>query len=245
VGPDRPVAATLRTGAADRAPALAPPWTAPVLAVALGVGAVMVVVAWHATRLDAVDTWVMRWQERADSHAGGLAKLVSATAPVGLMVFAMAVGVALAWLAGRRDAVVLALTAAPAALVVELMLKELVHRTWNGDPALIFPSGHVAVATASALTAVLVLRAVSAAPSARLAAACAAWGLVLVVAVARLVETVHSLTDVLGGAAVGVAVTLGLALIITDWWRRVHPRTSPNSVVGGRAADSGAGQRRS
>ena len=53
-----------------------------------------------------------------------------------------------------------------------MLLKRLVHRQWNGDPAPIaFPSGHVAVATAAAMTAVLVLRVMPVAPSARRAAA--------------------------------------------------------------------------
>jgi hypothetical protein len=40
---------------------------------------------------------------------------------------------------------------------------------------------------------------------------------VLVVSAARLVETVHSLTDLLGGGATGLLVTLGAALGITAW----------------------------
>ena len=119
---------------------------------------------WHATRLNPVDAWVMRWQERAYSHANGVAEIVSGTLPAGVTLITMVAGAAVAWLAGRRDAVVLALTAAPATLAAEVLLKGLVHRTWNGDPALLFPSGHVAVATAAAMTAVLVLRVVPVAP---------------------------------------------------------------------------------
>jgi membrane-associated phospholipid phosphatase len=44
-----------------------------------------------------------------------------------------------------------------------------------------------------------------------------AGGYVLAVAAARLVETVHPLTDVLGGGATGLVVTLAGALVIT--WR--------------------------
>jgi hypothetical protein len=46
----------------------------------------------------------------------------------------------------RPDAAVLAFVAIPATLAVEMALKRLVHRQWNGQPALIFPSGHAAVA---------------------------------------------------------------------------------------------------
>ena len=56
------------------------------------------------------------------------------------MLMTMVAGAALAWLAGRRDAVVLALAAAPATLAAEMLLKRLVHRQWEGDPALLFPS---------------------------------------------------------------------------------------------------------
>jgi membrane-associated phospholipid phosphatase len=44
-----------------------------------------------------------------------------------------------------------------------------------------------------------------------------AVGAVLVIAAARLVETVHFLTDVLGGVATGIVVTVGAALAITIW----------------------------
>ena len=146
-------------GPAGSAPALAPPWAAPVAVVALLVGTLLAGLVWHATRLNPVDAWVMRWQELAHSHASGVAEIVSGTLPP-VMLMTMVAGAALAWLAGRRDAVVLALAAAPATLAAELLLKQLVHRQWNGDPALLFPSGHVAVATAAAMTAVLVLRVV-------------------------------------------------------------------------------------
>ena len=154
-GADRPAADS--TGPA---PALAPPWAAPVAVVAFLVGALLAGLVWHATRLNPVDAWVMGWQERAHSHANGVAEIISGTLPAGVILIVMVASAALAWLAGRRDAVVLALTAAPAALAAEVLLKGLVHRTWNGDPALLFPSGHVAVATAAAMTAVLVLRVV-------------------------------------------------------------------------------------
>ncbi len=142
------------------------------------------------------------------------------------MLMTVVAGAALAWLAGRRDAVLLALAAAPATLAAAMLLKELVHRQWHGDPDLLFPSGHSAVAIEAAMTAVLVLRVVPVARPARVAAACLAGGFGLVIAVARLVETVHSLTDVVGGGITGLVVTLGAASAITTWSRRAHPRAS-------------------
>jgi hypothetical protein len=179
---DRPVA-----GVAGSAPALAPPWAAPVAVVALLVGTLLAGLVWHATQLDPVDAWVMRRQELAYSHASGVATIVSDTLPAGVMLMTMVAGTALAWRARRRDAVVLALTAAPATLAAEMLLKELVHRQWNGDPALVFPSGHLAVATAAAMTGVLVLRIVPVPAPVRVAAAGLGGGFVLVIAVARMV----------------------------------------------------------
>jgi membrane-associated phospholipid phosphatase len=140
---------------------------------------------------------------------------------------------------------VLSLAAAPATLAAEMLLKELVHRQWYGDPALVFPSGHVAVATAAAMTAVLVLRVVPGAPPARVAAAGLGGGFVLVIAVARLVETVHSLTDVVGGVTTGLVVTLGAASSITAWCRRSQLWASFGLVEVDDAPAPGAGQSRS
>jgi membrane-associated phospholipid phosphatase len=240
-GADRPVA--IPTGTPS---ALAPSWAAPVALVALLLGTLLAGLVWHATRLNPVDEWVMRWQERARPHAGGVAAIVSATVPVGMMFATIVAGATVGWIAGRRDAVVLALTAAPAALLAEVLLKHLVHRQWNGDPALVFPSGHVAVVTAAAMTAVLVLRVVPVAASLRIAAAYVGGVLVLVVAVARMVETVHSVTDVVGGGITGLVVTLGLASAITAWFRRSHLRASSRGLAGiGDATARGAGQSRS
>jgi membrane-associated phospholipid phosphatase len=206
------------------APALAPPWAAPVAVVALVVLTLLAGLVWHATRLDPVDAWAMHWQELVRPHAGRAATIVSGSLP-GATVMIMAAGAALAWLAGRRDAVLLALTTVPVTVAAEMVLKRLVHRQWYGDPDLLFPSGHAAVATAAAMAVVLVLRVVPAAP-ARVAITCLAGGFVLVSALARLVETVHSLTDVVGGITTGLVVTLGAALAITAWSRRAHLRAS-------------------
>ena len=214
-----------RDGPAGAAPALAPPWAAPVAVVALAVGTVVAGLVWHATRLNPVDTWALHWQELAFSRASGVAETISGVLPPAVVVVIVA-GAAVAWLARRRDAVALALMAAPATLATELLLKRLVQRRWNGDPSLLFPSGHVAVATAAATTAVLVLRVVPVAPRARVVAAWLGASFVLVIAAARLVETVHPLTDVLGGGATGLVVTLGTAMAITalSRWAHVRPR---------------------
>jgi undecaprenyl-diphosphatase len=238
-GSERPVA-----GSTSARPALAPQWAAPVAVVALLVGILLAAWVWHGTRLDPVDAWVMRGQERARLHANGAAVVVSSTLPA-VVLGTMVAAAVVAWLAGRRDAVLLALAAAPATLAVEMLLKELVHRQWNGDPDLLFPSGHSAVATAAAMTAVLVLRVVPVTTSTLEAAACVGGGFVLAIAMARLVETVHALTDVVGGIVTGLVVTLGAALVITTWSRRSHLRASSGVSPRSASSPSAAGQSRS
>ena len=198
---------------------LAPPWAAAVAVAAFLAGSVLAALVWHATRLDPVDTWVLRWQEVANSRAGALATLVAATLkPV--VVATMVAGTLLGWLVRRRDLTVLTLAALPATLAAEILLKRVVHRQWEGDPDLLFPSGHAAMATAVALIAVLAVRVAPGAPRLRRTVAWTAGGYVAAIAVARLVETVHSLTDLLGGVALGLVVTLGTALAITGLVRR-------------------------
>jgi membrane-associated phospholipid phosphatase len=198
---------------------LAPPWATVVAATALLTGSLLAALVWHATRLDPVDAWVMRWQEVAYSRVGALATLVAATLkPV--VVATIVAGTLLGWLVRRRDLTVLALAALPATLAAEILLKRVVHRQWEGDPALLFPSGHAAMATAVALIAMLAVRVAPVAPRLRRTVVWMAAGYVAAIAVARLVETVHPLTDVLGGAALGLVVTLATTLAITFLLRR-------------------------
>jgi membrane-associated phospholipid phosphatase len=198
---------------------LVPPWAGPVAIAALAVGGLLAALVWHTTKLNSIDAWVYRWQEDANDHGDKPATVVSrALAPAVLLT--MLACTVVAWRARRRDALVLALAAAPATLAVEAALKRLVRRRWNGDPALIFPSGHLALATAAVVTAVLVVRVAPLARRIRVAVAMLGGVFVLLIAVARLVETVHSLSDVLGGVATGLSVTLGLALAISAFARR-------------------------
>ena len=136
---------------------LAPPWAAVVALTALLAGSLLAALVWHATRLDPVDAWVMRWQELASAHARGLAAVVSATlGPVALLT--MVAGAALGWLVKRLDLMALALAAIPATLAAEILLKWLVHRQWEGDPQFLFPSGHAAIASAVAVIAVVAVK---------------------------------------------------------------------------------------
>jgi membrane-associated phospholipid phosphatase len=76
------------------------------------------------------------------------------------------------------------------------------------------------MATAVALIAMLAVRVAPVAPRLRRTVVWMAAGYVAAIAVARLVETVHPLTDVLGGAALGLVVTLATTLAITFLLRR-------------------------
>jgi membrane-associated phospholipid phosphatase len=220
-------------------PALAPRWAVPAVAVAVAVVAALTPLVWHMRQPNQVDAWVMSWQEVAYGHAGRLAGVVTDV----LMRAAVAVtlaSVGLAWLARRLDALVLAVTAVPTTLVVNRLLKEVVHRQPPEGPLLLFPSGHLAMAAAAVVTAVLVVRVTAASPRARRAVTWLASGFLAALAVARLAETIHYLTDVLAGAATGLAITLAAALGITAGWRtRRAQLTRPRGIdpLGGDLTD--------
>ena len=170
--------------------ALAPPWAAPVAVAALLVGSLLAALVWrHA--VDPVDAWVMRWQDTAYSHAGGVAAVVSGTlGPVVLLAMTQRRSRVARRAARRRGA---GPRGRPRHPCGRGAAERLVHRQWPGGPALLFPSGHLAVATTAGLTAVLVLRVAPVAPHARLVIAWLGGAFVLVNTVARLVETVHLL----------------------------------------------------
>ena len=196
--------------------ALAPPWAPAVAVAVLALGSLLTAMVWHASQLNPFDAWVLHWQELAYHRGHRAAAIVSGTV-LPVAVLTAVAGAAAAWLADRWDALVLALVAVPSTLCAKTVLKPLVHRQWPGGPELLYPSGHLALATAAALLAVLVVRVVRTSSHVRGLVPWLAGGYVLVIAVARLVEEVHSLTDLLGGAATGLLVTLGAALGITAW----------------------------
>jgi membrane-associated phospholipid phosphatase len=205
-----------QAGRDDPATALAPPWAPAVAVAVLALGTLLTAMVWHASQLNPFDAWVLHWQELAYHRGHRVAAIISGTV-LPVAVLTAVAGAAESWLADRWDAFVLALVAVPSTLCVKLVLKELVHRQWPGGPELLYPSGHLALATAAALVAVLVVRVVRTSSHVRRLVPWLAGGYVLVIAVARLVEEVHALTDLLGGGATGLLVTLGAALGITAW----------------------------
>jgi membrane-associated phospholipid phosphatase len=193
---------------------LAPSWAPLATAAAALVTALIGALVWHSTRLGSLDAWALR-VFRADSYLEF--RLASATSTsVRLLAPAAAPAMAaFAWVTlRRRDAVLLALAAPALTLGVEKLVKQMVARQAPGSGALLYPSGHLAVATALALTLVLVVRLATARPGVMVTVAACAILLVLVVARARLAETAHSLSDVTGGITTGVAVTLVAALLL-------------------------------
>lgn len=215
------------------APALGTPWAAVVGAIASLVVVLLAVLVWHTRSPNPVDAQMMDWQEAIKVRGGPIAGAVAyAVGPV--VVLVVLASIAAAWWRRRWDAAFLALLAAPASLVVELLVKEIVHRQRpDGGPALLYPSGHVALATAAAVTIVVVLRATQASARTRTGVAWLAGLFVIAIGAARLVQTVHYVTDVVGGAALGLAVSCSTVLIIA-----VLSRSGPFAVPRGREAGS-------
>jgi undecaprenyl-diphosphatase len=193
---------------------LAPPWAPAATVLAVLVTAALTRLAWHSRRLPGLDAWVEhqlgadsdREMRLANELAGGLRSVTV------LGIVAVAV---LAWvLLRQRNAVILVLLSPTVTLAAERLLKPLVGRRAPESTVVHFPSGHVAVATALALCLVLIVRSVRARPATRMVAVLSAVLLVLLMALVRLVETAHLLSDVVAGAATGVAVTLAVALLL-------------------------------
>ena len=122
---------------------------------------------------------------------------------IGLLVAALAV---VLLVRGRRCAAALVVLApATAGALTEFLLKPLVDRPLG--PGLAFPSGH-ATATWALASAVVVLLAGSGLPRrVRLVDSAVAVGIAAVNSVALVGAHYHLLTDVIGGAGVGIGVS--------------------------------------
>jgi len=199
---------------------LAPPWAPGATVLAVLVTGLIAGLVWHSRQLPGLDAWVEdRLGARTDQQfqlAGEAAKGLRAFTVLGVVVAAAA-----AWIVLRRwNAVALALLAPAGTLAAELLLKPLVARRAPESTTFHYPSGHVAVATALAVSLVLLVRFAWARPAVRLATALATSLLVVAMALAVLVATAHLFSDVVGGAATGVAVTLAAAWLLDRSVRR-------------------------
>jgi membrane-associated phospholipid phosphatase len=204
----------------------------------MAVTAAVVVVAslgalvWRSRQLGPVDAWAIR-EIPAHSHGyeGFLVASAISDALGPLLIGAtVALGV-LAWFRlRRRDALLLSCLAPPAALAAELVLKQLVSRRSPDGGTLMYPSGHLTIATAVAVTLMLLCRAGIGSARRRWAVVTLAAVFVIGAAWARLAETAHSLSDVVGGIATGLAVAMGVALALPAWPERPGRRPGPPEI---------------
>jgi membrane-associated phospholipid phosphatase len=193
---------------------LAPPWAPLAATVAVLVAGVIARVVWHSDRLGAADAWGVQALEATSGTMLLAARVVSAGL-VSLAIAGSLVIAVFAWAVMRwREAVLLALAAPALALAVEQVLKLFVQRRVPEADVSHYPSGHLAVGSAVALSLVLVMRRTRARSATKTAVTVAASLFVAVMGVTRVIESAHLVSDIVGGVATGVAVTLGAALLL-------------------------------
>jgi membrane-associated phospholipid phosphatase len=193
---------------------LAPPWAPAATVLAVLATALIAGLVWHSHQLPGLDAWIEdRLGARTDRQfqlAGEVANGLRGLTVLGVLATAAA-----AWVVLRRwNAVALALLAPAGTLAAELLLKPLVARRAPGSTTFHYPSGHVAVTTALAVSLVLLVRLAWARTTVRRATIVATSLLVIAMALAVLVATAHLFSDVVGGVATGVAVTLAAAWLL-------------------------------
>jgi membrane-associated phospholipid phosphatase len=193
---------------------LAPRWAPAVALLGVLVTALIAGLVWHSRQLPVLDAWVEdRLGARTDQQFRLAGEVASGLR--GLTVLGVVAAAAGAWYVLRRwNGVALALLAPAGTLAAELLLKPLVARRAPESTTFHYPSGHVAVATALAVSLLLLVRLVRPRPAVRLATVAAASLLVVAMALAILVATAHLFSDVVGGVATGVAVTLAAAWLV-------------------------------
>jgi membrane-associated phospholipid phosphatase len=129
---------------------------------------------WHSTRLPELDAWVLHLLgahsgERQFRFATGVATGLRALTLGGIEATAI-----VSWMALRRwNAVAPAVQVAAVTLAVDKLLKPLVARRATASTVFHYPSGHVAVATALALSLVLILRPTMTRPRVKALVGCA------------------------------------------------------------------------
>lgn len=179
-----------------------------------------------------------------DDRATGLGWLLEALTTPGGTTFRLVVFLAvLAWLARRRQWPIAAWVLTAVALIGPLtsLLKALFGRIrpdFEGGGArldsLSFPSGHSS-GIATLVTVGLILAWPVLAPRARRLWLALGVGAVVLVGATRLLLGVHYLSDVVGGWALGLAWSLGIALLFRalPGGSGALPAAAPPPVVGG------------
>jgi membrane-associated phospholipid phosphatase len=180
-----------------------------VLAVCAVTVGVLSALLYHGNTPDALDNAVFRsvWPHRA-----GLNLLVTVGATVPMALLAAVLCYCCLALRRYRGAVMVAL-AVPIASGITELLKHVIHRIYINF--LSFPSGH-ATATFALITCIAVLLidppATKAPASMRIVLALLSVGFGGLVALGLVAVRFHYFTDTIGGAAVGIGVTLAIAL---------------------------------
>jgi membrane-associated phospholipid phosphatase len=207
-----------RTGPRPLVPVAIRSLAVAILVVCAAVMAVLGALVAGQSRAEPLDRWV---DSRIQGGLGGQWRVLEDLAGLGdlLPVVVVTAVLFLACLVTRRwrGAVLVAVAVPAAAGLTELVLKPLIGRTLLG--ALSFPSGTEArVFALAAACAVLLADPVRRRPRipavVRLALAVAVLLAAVAVAVALVGLGQHYFTDTVGGAAVGTAVALGIALIL-------------------------------
>lgn len=229
--------------------ASARPWAGALLACCAILVAVLGVVFAHQTTADsfdhAIDSPIITWfasDQRLSLWFAAPGSPVPAAALCAAIVIACLV-------TGRPNGAVLAAVAMPAAVGLDDgLVKHLVHRTYFG--LLAYPSGHTtAVVTLAAAVAVILLGPLRPARARTLRVVIPAVACVLgaLVAVGVIGLQWHYFTDTVAGAAVGIAVVCGLALVLdVPAVRRqlaVLRRHTPESGSGSGSAGASVGYR--
>jgi membrane-associated phospholipid phosphatase len=199
--------------APPRHASLAPRWAPAAAVLGVLVTGLIAALVWHSRQLPGLDAWVEdRLGARTDLQFRLAGEVASGLRGITVLGVVAAAG---AWAVLRRwNGVALALLAPAATLAAELLLKPLVARRAPESTTFHYPSGHVAVATALAVSLLLLVRFAGSRPAVRLATVAATSLLVVAMALAVLVATAHLFSDVVGGVATGVAVTLAAAWLV-------------------------------
>jgi membrane-associated phospholipid phosphatase len=194
------------------------------ITIAVLITAAVGALAWTPRRPAGVDAWAAHaLTVSRGSFPYRFASRLDDTMRV-LPVLAGSFAIALAaWVLGRQEAVVASLVVVPATVADEQALK-LAGRRTLGLASFSFPSGRVALATSLVLLLVLVLRVAGVRPFVRALVAISGTVYVLAMAWARVATGEHLLTDVVGGASMGVAVTLVVSVVLMAWRPR-KPKT--------------------
>ncbi|WP_063002710.1 phosphatase PAP2 family protein [Nocardia mikamii] len=214
-------------------------WSALRAAVVAALFVVMGVQVAASGWLTGADTATLQWfVDHRDGTATALARVITDLgSPVGVAAVAVVVSGVSAWRSRSAVPAVFVVGAVGFAAVVSTVTKDVVGRA--RPPAVLhlmaesdfsFPSGHT-TGTTVLVGAVLVLYVLARPRRARTAlASVSAAVIVAVVAATRLYLGVHWLTDVVGGAVLGTAVTLAATTVLL--W--LSPTTA-----GGRCRRSG------